>query len=73
MQIQLTEEQEEAVAVNWIKAQQQTESGYKKVLNTLFVDAHFAKWSWLDALHYAVKVCSRSYVVTTKWIINNLK
>lgn len=73
MLIELTNEQVESLAIQWIKNQQQEYNGYKKVLNTLLVGAHFAKWGWHTAILHAIKVCSRNYAMTTKQIIKGIQ
>jgi hypothetical protein len=69
----LSDEQCKAVALDWIKQQQQETDGYKKVLDVLLMGAHFAKWSWLDAIQYAVTKCAKAYCLKPKQIIGDLK
>lgn len=73
MNIQLTEAQTEGIALAWIAQQHKDKAGAKKVLSTLFKSAHFATWSWLDLLQYAVTLCAKDYCVSTKWIKGELK
>lgn len=73
MQIELTPDQAREVALTWIKSQQQAPDGYKKVLDVLLMGAHFAVWSWHDAISYAIKKCARAYHVDRKVILEDLK
>lgn len=73
MNIKLTQAQEKEIAINWIKQQQLQNDGYKKVLDTLLMGAHFAVWPWDDALKYAVKKCARTYFVEKKTILRWLE
>lgn len=72
MRIELTEEQEREIALDWIKKQQDVPGGYKAVVDTLLGGAHFATWPWTDAIQYAVTKCSRAYHVSVHDIIDNL-
>ena len=72
MRIELTPEQQQEVALSWIKQQQEIPGGYKKVLNTLLMGAHFAAWSWVDALRYAVMECAKAYHVNQDLILRDL-
>ncbi len=71
--LELTDDQAEKIARRWIAMQQQETDGYKVVLDTLLMGAHFAQWSWLDALRYAVKKCGRAYAFDREAIINDLR
>jgi len=73
MQINLTEEQTKLIAIQWIKDQQQEYHGYKQVLDTLLMGAHFAKWRWDIALIYAIKKCAKQYCMTINQILKDIK
>lgn len=73
MKIELTNEQIEETAIAWIASQQKVDKGYKQVLDTLLMSAHFADWSWLDAIKYAVKKCAKAYACTTGQIAEGVK
>lgn len=73
MKIELTEVQVKAIACDWIKQQQDTPHGYRKVLAVLFTDLHFAKWSWFDALLFAARLCAKAYHTDMSYIRDNLK
>ena len=68
MNIDLTEEQVERIALNWIR---RTDS-YKTIIDTMFSYNCTSKWSWVDALRYAVKICGNNYCSDKKWIIEEL-
>jgi hypothetical protein len=72
MIVTLPDEQTQEIALAWIKAQQREPDGYKKVLDVLLMGAHFAVWSWLDALRYAVTKCGKAYFVDSKHILEEL-
>lgn len=71
-QVDFYEDQVEQIALSWIKKQQDKQKGYEKVLDTLFMGAHFAKWSWFDALQYAISKCSKYYCTKVAWIVDNI-
>lgn len=73
MNLELTEEQVEKIAIDWIKAQQQDESKAKDILDALFNGAHFAGWSWLDLITYTIRICSKQYAVPVRGIMELLK
>lgn len=72
-QIELSDEQEEKIALAWIEKQKYASDGYKTVLKTLLENAHMADWSWLDALSFAVRLCRKNYHVNMQFIRDNLE
>lgn len=71
--IELSDEQEEKIALAWIEKQKYDSQGYKLVLKTLLESAHMADWSWMSALSFAAKLCSKTYHVNMQFIRDNLE
>ena len=69
--IELTSQQEEAVAMAWIA--KTCRHDYKKVLVAVFFSALTSSWAWNDALKFAVHYCSRNYFVDVSDILKGLK
>ncbi len=61
MKLELTDEQQEQIALDWIRKRARESSGYKAVLTELLSNAHQSLWAWSDALDFAAKLCSKSY------------
>jgi hypothetical protein len=71
MKIDLTEEQSTKIAIEWIENKGRTD--FKEVIYALFKSRHMATWSWMDALHYAVTLCSKEYCTKVSCILRSLK
>ena len=71
--IELSDEQEEKIALAWIEKQKYKSQGYKLVLKTLLQNAHMASWPWTDALSFAAKLCCKEYCVYVQFIRDNLE
>lgn len=71
--IELTEDQRKAIALSWIEEQQEEYDGYKIILSTLFSGSLYGLWSWLEALQYAVTLCTKNFSVKMQFIKENLK
>ena len=71
MKIDLTEEQSTKIAIEWIENKGRTD--FKEVIDALFKSRHMSRWSWMDAIHYAVALCSKEYCTKVSSILNSLK
>jgi hypothetical protein len=72
MKLTLTDAQVEEIALHWIKKQQDVVDGYKPILSVLFTGGQFAKWSWFDAIQFAVTKAGRAYHTPAQWIVDHL-
>lgn len=72
IKLELSEAQEEKVALAWLDKMKSDPHGYEKVLGYFFSGLHTSPWDWLDAIKYVVKKCSSNYHINKNHIIEDL-